>query len=37
MSRDLAIAELVGQVLVAALKKDMIKEILRDEVPPSGA
>jgi hypothetical protein len=37
MSRDLAIAEFVGQVLVAALKKDMIKEILRDEVPPSGA
>ena len=37
MSRDLAIAELMGQVLVAALKKDMIKEILRDEVPPSGA
>jgi hypothetical protein len=37
MSRDLAIAEFMGQVLVAALKKDMIEEILRDEVPPSGA
>ena len=37
MSRDLGIVEFMGQVLVAALKKDMIKEILRDEVPPSGA
>ena len=28
MSRDLGIAELIGEVLVAALKKDMIEEIL---------
>ena len=34
--RDLGIAELVGQILVAAIKKDMIREILRAEVPPSG-
>ena len=33
VSRDLGIAELVGQILAAAIKKDMIKEILRDEVP----
>jgi hypothetical protein len=33
MSRDLGIAELVGQILAAAIKKDMIKEILHDEVP----
>ena len=33
VSRDLGIAELVGQVLAAALKKDMIEEILRDEPP----
>jgi hypothetical protein len=31
MSRDLGIAELVGQILAAAIKKDMIEEILRDE------
>jgi hypothetical protein len=37
ISRDLAIAEIMRQVLVAALKKDMIKEILRDKVPSSGA
>jgi hypothetical protein len=37
MSRDLGIAELVGQTLAAAIKKDMIKEILRDEVPSSSA
>jgi hypothetical protein len=33
--RDLGIAQLVGQILVEAIKKDMIQEILRDEVPPS--
>ena len=33
VSRDLGIAELVGHILAAAIKKDMIKEILRDEVP----
>jgi hypothetical protein len=37
MSRDLGIAELVGQILAAAIKKDMIKEILRAEVPSSAA
>lgn len=31
VSRDLGIAELVGQILAAAIKKDMIEEILRDE------
>jgi hypothetical protein len=35
MLRDLAIAELVGQILAAAINKDMIQEILRGEVPPS--
>ena len=34
-SRDLAIAELVEQILAAAINKDMIEEILRGEVPPS--
>jgi hypothetical protein len=29
MSRDLDIARLVGQVLVAAINKDMIQKILR--------
>ena len=29
-SRDLGIAELIGQVLVATIKKDMIQKILRD-------
>ena len=29
MSRDLDIAELIGQVLVAAINKDMVKKILR--------
>ena len=29
MSRDLDIAELIGQVLVAAINKDMIQKILR--------
>jgi hypothetical protein len=33
--RDFGIAQLVAQILVAAIKKDMIQEILRDEVPPS--
>ena len=33
VSRDLGIAELVGQILAAAIKKDMIEEILRDEAP----
>jgi len=29
MSRDLDIARLIGQVLVAAINKDVIQEILR--------
>jgi hypothetical protein len=29
ISRDLNIAELIGQVLVAAINKDMIQKILR--------
>jgi hypothetical protein len=33
--RDLSIAELVGQALAGAIKKDMIKEILRSDVPSS--
>src|SRR6516162_4730237 len=33
-SRDSDIAGLIGQVLVAAITKDMIQEILRDEVSP---
>jgi hypothetical protein len=33
--RDLSIAELMGQVLAGAIKKDMIKEILRSDVPSS--
>ena len=33
--RDLSIAELVGQVLAGAIEKDMIKKILRDDVPSS--
>jgi hypothetical protein len=37
MSRDLSIAELVGQALAVAIKKDMIKEILCDEIPSSAA
>jgi hypothetical protein len=37
MSRDLGIAELVGQILAAAIKKNMIEEILRDKVPSSAA
>jgi hypothetical protein len=37
MSRDLRIAELVGQSLAAAIEKDMIKEILRAEVPSCSA
>jgi hypothetical protein len=37
MSRDLGIAELIGQVLVTTINKDMIQRILRDEVPPSSA
>jgi hypothetical protein len=35
MSRDLEIADLLAQVLAAVIKKDMIQEILRDEVPSS--
>ena len=35
--RDLSVAELVGQVLAGAIKKDMIKKILRDDVPSSSA
>ena len=37
MSRDLSITALIGQVLVAAIDKDMIRKILPDEVPPSSA
>jgi hypothetical protein len=37
MSRDLDIAELIGQILVATINKDMITEILCAEVPPSSA
>jgi DNA-binding transcriptional regulator YiaG len=37
MSRDLGIAELVGQILAAAINRDMIDEILRGEVPPCSA
>jgi hypothetical protein len=29
ISRDLNIAELIGQVLVAAINKDMVQKILR--------
>jgi hypothetical protein len=36
-SRDLGIAELMGQILIAAINKDMIQNILRSEVPPSSA
>jgi hypothetical protein len=36
-SRDLDIAGLIGQVLVAAITKDMIHKILRDEDSPSSA
>jgi hypothetical protein len=32
--RDLGIAQLIAQILVAAIKKDMIGEILRDDIPP---
>ena len=35
MLRDLSIAELVGQILGGAIKNNMIKEILRDDVPSS--
>jgi hypothetical protein len=35
--RGLGIAELLGQFLAAAIEKYMIREILRDEVPPSAA
>jgi hypothetical protein len=37
MSRDLDIAGLVGQILAAAINKDMIQKILRGEVRPSSA
>jgi hypothetical protein len=33
--RDLGTAQLIGQILVTAIKKDMIGAILQDEVPPS--
>jgi hypothetical protein len=33
--RDLSVAELVGQALAGAIKKDMIKKILRGDVPSS--
>ena len=35
MLRDLSIVELMGQVLAGAIKKDMIKKILRGDVPSS--
>jgi hypothetical protein len=35
--QDLGITQLLGQMLVAAIKKDIIEEILQDEVPPSEA
>ena len=35
MLRDLSVAELVGQVLAGAIKKNMIENILRDDVPSS--
>jgi hypothetical protein len=35
MLRDLSIAELVGQALRGAIKKNMIENILRDDVPSS--
>jgi hypothetical protein len=34
-SRDVSIAEVVGQVLAGAIKKGMIEEILGDDVPSS--
>ena len=37
ISRDSDIAGLIGQVLVAAITKDMIHKILRDEDSPSSA
>jgi hypothetical protein len=37
ISRDSDIAGLIGQVLVAAVNKDMIHKILPVEVPPSSA
>ena len=33
--RDLSIAELVGQALRGAIKKDMIEKVLRGHVPSS--
>jgi hypothetical protein len=35
MLRDLSVAELVGQALGGAIKKNMIENILRDDVPSS--
>jgi len=37
MSRDLDIARLIGQILVGAISKDTMQEILRDNVLPSSA
>jgi hypothetical protein len=37
MSRDLGVAELMGELLAAAIKKDKIDEILRDKDPPFAA
>jgi hypothetical protein len=37
MAQNVGIAELLGQILVAAIKKDIVKEILGDKVPPSTA
>ena len=33
--QDLRITQLMGQILVAAIKKDMIQGTIADEVPPS--
>jgi hypothetical protein len=35
--QNLGMTQLMGQMLVAAMKKDILAEILRDEVPPSDA
>ena len=37
VSRDLDIARLIGQILVGAISKDTMQEILRDKVLPSSA
>ena len=35
--QNLGMTQLLGQMLVAAMKKDILAEILQDEVPPSDA